>query len=130
MKNFETASIDVGIVRLLDNYFDVMHEQDMDLFDEVFHQNSCLYSTQGNQLVIRPYATYRAEVAERQSPRELGNARRDHILFVDQLSSELAMARVELQMFGGVMQDYLNLVKLDDKWWVMAKLYERVGDAN
>jgi len=32
-------------------------------------------------------------------------------------------------MFGGVMQDYLNLVYLDDQWWVMAKMWERVGDA-
>jgi len=50
-------------------------------------------------------------------------------LFIDQLSESLAVARVQLEMFGGVMQDYLNIVKLDGKWWVMAKLYERVGDA-
>ena len=127
--NLETSSIDVGIITLLDNYFDVIHEQDMDLFDEVFHKNCCLYSGQGNELVIRPYEVYREQVANRQSPRELGNKRRDHIVFVDQLSDSLAIARVQLEMFGGVMQDYLNLVKLDGKWWVMAKLYERIGDA-
>ena len=126
----ETSSIEVGIITLLDNYFDVMHEQDMDLFDEVFHHSSCLYSTQGNELVIRPYALYRSQVSERQSPRELGNKRRDHIIFVDQLGPELAIARVQVEMFGFVYQDYLNLVKLDGKWWVMAKLYERTSEAS
>jgi hypothetical protein len=32
-------------------------------------------------------------------------------------------------MFGGVMQDYLNLVYLDGQWWVMSKMWERVGDS-
>ena len=124
-----TSTIDVGIVTLLDNYFEVIHAQDMELFDQVFHKDCCLYSGQNNELAIRPYALYREQVANRQSPKEFGNARRDEILFVDQLSNSLALAKVQLEMFGGVMQDYLNLVKLDGKWWVMSKLYERVGDA-
>jgi hypothetical protein len=32
-------------------------------------------------------------------------------------------------MFGGVMQDYLNIVFLDGQWWVMAKMWEQVGQA-
>jgi hypothetical protein len=31
-------------------------------------------------------------------------------------------------MFGGVMQDYLNLIKLEGKWWIIAKLYQQVGN--
>jgi len=26
-----------------------------------------------------------------------------------------------------VMQDYLNIVFLDGQWWVMAKMWEKVG---
>ena len=51
------------------------------------------------------------------------------MLLVDQISDHLALVKVQLEMFGGVMQDYLNIVYLDGKWVVMAKLYERVGDA-
>ena len=80
-----------------------------------------------NQTVLRPYLLYRDQVANRQSPKELGNPRQDEILMIDQLSPTMALAKVQLQMFGGVMQDYLNLVKLDGKWWVLAKLYEQVG---
>lgn len=125
----ETSSIDLGIIKLLDDYFEVIHAQDMDLFDRVFHKDCCLYSAQGGELVLRPYATYREQVANRKSPKELGNARRDEILLVDQISPTLALAKVQLEMFGGVMQDYLNLVQLDGQWWVMAKMYEKVGDA-
>ena len=117
------------IQSLIDDYFEVIHAQDMDLFDRVFHPSCCLYSAQGGELVVRPYAVYRDQVANRQSPKGLGNARRDKVLMVDQISDTLALVKIQLEMFGGVMQDYLNLVYLDGKWVVMAKMYERVGDA-
>ena len=117
------------IKKLLDDYFDVIHAQDMNLFDQVFHKNSCLYSAQDGNLVIRPYDIYREIVAARESPAQKGNTRRDKVLMVDQISPTLALAKVQLEMFGGIMQDYLNLVFLDGQWWVMAKMYERVGDA-
>ncbi|MFM1950593.1 MAG: hypothetical protein RL418_280 [Actinomycetota bacterium] len=123
----ETSSIDIGIIKLLDDYFEVIHAQDLELFDQVFHKDCCLYGVQDNAPVLRPYALYREQVAGRQSPKELGNPRQDEILEIDQISDTMAWAKVQLQMFGGVMQDYLNLIKVDGKWWIIAKLYQQVG---
>jgi hypothetical protein len=128
MQSPETSSIDTGLIKLLDNYFEVIYAQDMNLFDQVFHKDCCLYSAQGGELVLRPYAVYRDQVANRQSPKELGNPRKDQILEIDQISDSMAWAKVQLQMFDGIMQDYLNLVKIDGKWWIIAKLYEKVGE--
>ena len=50
-------------------------------------------------------------------------------LMVDRISPTLALVKVQLEMMGGVMQDSLNLVHLDGQWWVMAKMWERVGDS-
>lgn len=36
---------------------------------------------------------------------------------------------MRLEMFGGVMEDYLNLCYLDNQWWVVAKMWEKVADA-
>ena len=121
--------LDPGIRKLMDDYFDVLHFQDMALFDKVFHPSCVLYSAQGGELSIRPYATYREAVANRKSPHELGESRNDKVLMVDQVSPTLALVKPQLTMFGGLMQDYLNLVYLDGQWWVMAKMWERVGDA-
>jgi hypothetical protein len=120
---------DPAILKLMDDYFDVMHHQDMDLFDKVFHKNCSLYSTQTGELSLRPYDIYREAVVNRQSPAELGNARRDMVLDFDQVSSTLAWVKPQLEMFGGVMQDYLNIVFLDGQWWIMAKMWEKVGDS-
>jgi hypothetical protein len=125
--NFEQA--DPAIKKLIADYFEVLHFQDMDLFDKVFHKNCVLYSALGGELNIRPYDIYREAVANRTSPAELGNTRRDKVLMFDQISPTLALVKPQLEMFGGVMQDYLNLVFLDGQWWVMAKMWEKVGDA-
>jgi hypothetical protein len=125
--NLESA--DPAIQKLLSDYFDVMHHQDMTLFDKVFHKNCALYSTQTGELSLRPYDIYRDVVANRESPASLGNTRRDKVLMFDQVSPTLALVKVQLEMFGGVMQDYLNVVFLDGQWWIMAKMWERVGDA-
>ncbi|MFM6967834.1 MAG: nuclear transport factor 2 family protein [Microbacteriaceae bacterium] len=123
------SQADPAIHKLIADYFEVLHFQDMDLFDRVFHKDCVLYSAQGGELNIRPYAVYRDAVANRQSPAELGNARRDLVLDFDQVSPTLAWVKPQLEMFGGVMQDYLNIVFLDGQWWVMAKMWERVGDS-
>jgi hypothetical protein len=122
------SDADPAIQRLITDYFEVIHAQDMELFDRVFHKDCVLYSAQGGELSIRPYAVYREAVANRQSPAELGNPRADNVLMFDQVSPTLALVKVQLQMFGGVMQDYLNIVYLDGQWWVMAKMWEKVGD--
>lgn len=118
-----------GIRHLLDDYFDLMHTQDMAVFDRVFHKDSVLFGVVEGQLNVRPYAVYREVVMARQSPAELGNARRDVVLDFDQISPTLAWVKVQLEMFGGVMQDYLNLSYVDGNWWVVAKMWERVGDS-
>jgi len=125
--NFDEA--EPAIKQLISDYFDVLHFQDMDLFDKVFHKDCVLYSAQGGDISIRPYAIYREAVANRKSPAELGNARHDQVLLFDQISPTLALVKPQLEMFGGVMQDYLNIVFIDGQWWVLAKMWEKVGDA-
>ena len=121
---------DPGIAELIDNYFEVMWHQDMSLFDKVFHSQCALYSTQAGELSLRPYAIYREGVANRVSPANTeGDVRRESVLMFDQISPTLALVKAELQMFGGRMNDYLNVVFLDGQWWVMAKMWERMGDA-
>jgi hypothetical protein len=100
----------------------------MGLFDKVFHKSCCLYGVADNELSLRPYDIYCEAVANRESPAAKGEARNDHVLMFDQLSPTLAVVKVQLEMFGGIMQDYLNIVLLDGQWWIMAKMWERVGN--
>lgn len=122
--------MDAAIKKLMDDYFEVMHFQDMDKFDKVFHKDCTLYSAQGGEISLRPYAIYRDAVANRQSPAERGEKRDDQILLFDQISPTLALVKAQLIMMNGVMQDYLNLVWIDGQWWILAKMWEKVGEVS
>lgn len=126
----ELENFDSKIAQLGRDYFDLMHHQNMEVFDRVFHPESVLYGVVEDALNIRPCAVYRQAMVDRSSPAVLGNARRDEVLSFDQISPTLALLKMQLEMFGGVMQDYLNIVYLDGQWWVMAKMWEKVADAH
>lgn len=117
-----------AIEAMLNEYFDVMYTQDMVKFDRVFHANVVLYSAQTGELNRRPYDVYREAVVNRESPESKGEERKDEIIFIDEMSDTAAMAKVQLQMFGGVMQDYLSLIFIDGRWQIISKIWERVAD--
>ena len=119
-----------AIREMLGEYFDVMYTQDMVKFDRVFHKDVVLYSAQTGELNKRPYDVYREAVVNRESPESKGETRKDEILLIDEISDTAAMAKVQLQMFGGVMQDYLTLIFIDGRWQIISKIWERVGDAS
>ena len=129
MDMFSIDNLPADIRRLAEDYFDLMHHQDMEIFDRVFHKEAVLFGVVDGELNIRPRAVYREAVIARQSPAELGNPRRDRVLAFDQISPTLALVKVQLEMFGGVMQDYLNLSYLDGQWSVVAKMWEKVGES-
>ena len=117
-----------AIEAMLSDYFDAMHTQDMEKFDRVFHKDVVLYSAQTGELNIRPYVIYREAVVNRESPQSKGEARNEKILMIDEISDTAALAKVQLEMFGGVMQDYLSLIHIDGRWQIISKIWERVGD--
>lgn len=110
---------------MLNDYFDVIYTQDIELFDKIFHKGSVLYTSQDGTVVVRPIAEYREIVLGRKSPKELGSPRKDEILALDVLSDEMAWAKVRLRLNENTMVDYLNLLKVEGKWMIAAKFYHR-----
>ncbi|MCE2879371.1 MAG: nuclear transport factor 2 family protein [Comamonadaceae bacterium] len=113
----------------LADYFDVLQNQDMALFDRVFHADCVLYSQQDGQRTVRPFADYRKMVQGRASPASRGCPRDEHILMVDQLSPTMALAKVRLRLFDSIMEDHLNLMLHEGRWMIYAKHFYRAGSA-
>ncbi|WP_433654713.1 nuclear transport factor 2 family protein [Nocardia sp. CA-128927] len=115
----------VGIEELLHDYFDLLYTQDMGLFDRVFHPAAVLYSAQDGVVVVRPREEYRALMQSRQSPQQNNAPRDDFVLGIDMLSPEMAMAKVRLRLNDNIMVDFLNLLLVEGRWMIVAKLYHR-----
>jgi hypothetical protein len=115
------------IQSFLDQYFEVLYTQNLELFDQVFHSESVLYSAQDGDVVVRPIAQYREIIKNRQSPLAGQFQRDDNIIHIDVMSPEMALVKVRLKLFDHVMEDYLNLLKINGKWQIVAKLFHRVS---
>ena len=110
-----------SIVLFLDKYFEVIQTQDLNLFDQVFHEQSMLYTHQDGVLSITTFTAYRNLLKTRQSAASAKYSRSEQILLIDMLSPSMALAKVRLKLFNNVMEDYLNLMQHDGKWMVYAK---------
>jgi hypothetical protein len=113
----------------LNDYFEVLQTQDLNLFDRVFHKDSVLYSQQDNVLVVRPFAAYRDMVIGREAPAVGGFPRSEEVLMADILSPTMATVKVRLRLFNNIMEDHLNLMKHEGRWMIYAKHFYRVGSA-
>ena len=117
------------IYNFLEEYFLVLQNQDIQLFDKVFNQSCILYSQQDGNTIIRPFAEYRTMVQARKSPQETGSPRQEEILMMDILSPNMVTVKVRLRLFDSIMEDHLNLMKVDGCWSIFAKHFHRVGSA-
>lgn len=121
--------IHAEIEAFLADYFDVLYTQDLDLFARVFLADSVLYSKSDSVTTVRPYAVYKDILANRESPQSHGHPRAEEIQMIDVLSADMAVARVQLRLFGSVMADHLCLLRTTDGWRIAAKTFTRVGPA-
>ncbi|RMP62765.1 hypothetical protein ALQ18_03290 [Pseudomonas marginalis pv. marginalis] len=117
------------IQAFLKDYFNVLQTQNLSTFDKVFHRGCVLYSAQNAQVVVRPFAEYRSMVQGRKSPQEGGFPQLDEVLMIDVMSAEMAIVKVRLRLFNNVMVDYLNLMKVEGRWMIFAKLFHKAGEA-
>lgn len=108
----------------LQTYFDAMYECDMENFNQVFHPSCSLFTADGAELVVRPFEQYRLEMSTRTSPKSLDQSRdMERIIKIDLLSDEMALAQVRVQIHNKLFVDNLNLVKVGQRWMVVAKIY-------
>lgn len=108
----------------LQTYFYVMYECDMQKFDEIFHPSCSLFTSSDKSLVVRPFTNYREEMSIRTPPKSLGQPRdQETILKIDMLSPSIALAQVRVRIFDKIYIDNLNLIKVDGRWMIVAKIY-------
>lgn len=113
----------------LSDYFEALHTQDLAIFDRVFHPEATLYSRQDGMTVIRPLAEYREMVINRASPASVAQPRDETVVMVDMLSDTMGLAKVRLRLFDNMMEDHLNLIRIEDGWRIIAKTFTRIGRA-
>ncbi|MDB5487979.1 MAG: putative lumazine-binding protein [Reyranella sp.] len=116
-----------AIEKVLQVYFDGLHEGDTKKLGEAFHPASHLYSAAADgKAADMPRADWFKMVEGRPSAKSKGSARADRIVSIDFSGPATAFAKVECQIPPRYFTDYLTLLKVEGRWQVIAKAFHTV----
>ena len=114
------------ILGLLHRYFDGLYRGDVALLRTVFHPQAILFGEVRGQPYLRTLDDYLAIVAERKSPELLQEPFRMKPLAVEAIG-RIGNARVSCPILGHNYVDYLGLLRNDDRWQIVNKLFTHVA---
>jgi len=114
-----SASLD----QTLQDYFDGLYHSDTDRLRSVFHPRAVYASATDGELVYRTMDEYFPIVDARPSPASRHQPRRDRVVSIEQVGPVSAVARVECAIGPKRFDDVLSLVRLDDRWQIIAKVF-------
>ena len=113
------------ILAVLDAYFEGIYRGDTDLLRSAFHPQACLFGAIKGQAYFKPLDDYLAAVANRQSPKALGEVFAMKPLSVEVLD-DIAFAKAHCRMLGFNYYDYLSLQRHEGQWLIVNKLFTHV----
>lgn len=108
---------------LLTRYFDGLYRSDAELLATVFHPAAVYATATEGTLTRLSMPEYLRIVAARESPESRGEARTDGIESIAFAGPVTALARVRCSIDQRRFTDLLSLVRVDDRWQIVAKVF-------
>ncbi|XZG69301.1 nuclear transport factor 2 family protein [Chitinibacteraceae bacterium HSL-7] len=115
------------VQRVLGVYFDTLYHCDLGAFDEVFHPQALYATADEVPPLFRDMPSYRAVLAQRQSPASRDEVRNDHIDAIEFAGENTAFARVRCRIAERDFVDFLTLVRTGGRWQIVAKVFQVVS---
>lgn len=115
------------ILQVLTDYFDALYECDVEKLGSVFHPQAIYATADEAPFLYRTMKEYFPVVAARQSPASRGEPRRDHVDEVQFAGENTAFARVRCSIGERDFVDFLTLVRVNNRWQVIAKVFQIIN---
>lgn len=112
-----------AVEHLLGRYFDALYHGDARALGEVLHPTAIYATATSGELLRLSMADYLPLVAARSKPSEAGEIRSEEIVSIDLVGGTMGLAKVRCALFGRDYVDLLSLLKVDGRWWVLAKVF-------
>lgn len=117
------TSAEAAVADVLQTYFDGLYLGDTALLAQAFHPSAIYATATEGHLVHLTMPEYFPIVDARPSPASRGEGRTERIVSIDVVGDATARACVQLSMGEKAFTDYLNLVRLDGQWRIIAKIF-------
>lgn len=112
------------VLELLQRYFDGLYHGDAEALARVFHPQASYASATEGALVHLDMARYLPIVARRPSPASRDETRADEVLSIDFIGPTAALAKVRCRIGPKHFTDLLSLVRIDQRWQIIAKVFD------
>lgn len=126
----EAASDYAGLQAAAEAYIVALNEGDVDALREMFLPEAHLYAARdsskgdGSRMIL-PREDWLAAVAGRDKPSEQGFQPEGRVVMIDFINETTAVAKIECKVGTAAFTDYLNYLKIDGAWKVVAKVFHR-----
>ena len=110
------------IAQAVQLYFEGMYHSDIEKLKKAFHPNAFLHGYGGGELLHLPLDGWLEHVKTVPAPAENGEAYDMKIVSID-VASTIAVAKVADLYQGLRYTDYLSLVKVEDNWQIVDKIF-------
>jgi Putative lumazine-binding len=111
------------LLAAVDRYFDLMYDNDVSRFDQVFASSAQLHGLRDGHLRLLPAPDYRKALASGSSPKAKNAPRSQEILLVDLASATQAVVKVRVRIDTIQYLDYLSYHCIDGRWLITAKSF-------
>jgi hypothetical protein len=107
----------------VERYFDLMFDNDVSRFDQVFASSAQLHGLRDGHLRLLPAQDYRNALASGPSPKSRNAPRQQEVLLVDFASPTQAVVKVRVRIDAVQYLDYLSYHCIDGSWLITAKSF-------
>jgi hypothetical protein len=112
-----------SLLGAVERYFDLMFDNDVSCFDQVFASSAQLHGLRDGHLRLLPAQDYRHALATGASPKSKNAPRRQEVLLMDFASAAQALVKVRVRIDTVQYLDYLAYHCIDGVWLITAKSF-------
>lgn len=112
------------IEALMARYFEGLYQGDVTLLAEVLHPQAIYATASGGHLLHLDMTSYFQRVKQRPTPASQAHRRTDQIVSVEWAGPVTAMVRAQCSIPGRTFIDLLTLVKVDQRWQIISKVFD------
>lgn len=112
-----------AIVAVLKEYYDALYRCDSALLAQVFHPSAQYFTASSGELLHLDMNTYFPIVEQRISPQSSGEAYGFSIDSIEFVGNVTAIVHMRSSLFSKDFIDVLALIKIDDKWQIISKVF-------
>jgi hypothetical protein len=112
-----------SLLGAVERYFDLMFDNDVSRFDQVFTPSAQLHGLRDGDLRLLPAQDYRNALASGSSPKSKSAPRQQEVLLVDFASPTQALVKVRVRIDTIGYLDYLAYHCIKGAWLITAKSF-------